>query len=507
MKRIIYYGFGFPHTTQIISSLYTKYKWTPVCISNVALDENNNIDGLPLDNCIISNHRRVRRAQFDFDKIAPPVYIDEEILKKLSEYEGTYLNMLGAFQDPTGSLYSYADRKNYYIDVLTYWNTIIHTKEPNMVVFYTWPHTPSCYALYILAKHVYGIDILFIDATPLLDKDYHLIQCSLEDMSLPLKLDINNAKPSDIKNKTYRSELVYEKIPKHIILANARFEKSTPLLGRLINFSKNKFKLSIIKKIGTYLKGEGIDWKANNKPYDSTDSRMSKLQLFLLFEKIKYKNRKLKKYYHKQAKTPVLGEDYIYFSAPYQPEATTMVTSGGYENLLLTLSVLSYACPRGWTIYYKEHPATFFDKSRGSLKRNNWFYERLGDFENIKMVPSNYNQFELINNSKAVVCVAGTAAWEAVIRGKPVITFGHGWYSGLKGIIRVVSLQDAQNAVELIKSGYKPNSDDVDQYVNTIKRVAFKFPEFNTQVTFDRDRAEIVADELYKAHKQFYKQD
>ena len=53
---------------------------------------------------------------------------DEEILKKLSEYEGTYLNMLGAFQDPTGSLYSYADRKNYYIDVLTYWNTIIHTK-------------------------------------------------------------------------------------------------------------------------------------------------------------------------------------------------------------------------------------------------------------------------------------------------------------------------------------------------------------------------------------------
>jgi hypothetical protein len=504
MKRVIYYGFGKPYSAAIISSLYRKYKWIPVSMTDVALDENNNLDEVPLDDCIISNPMRIRRAQFDYERIGPPIYIDEEILKKLSIYEGTYIDMLGVAQDATGLLYPYSDRKNYYIDVLTYWNTIIHRKKPDIIVFYTWPHTPSCYALYILAKYGHGIDILFIDFVPLLDEWLHLIQCSLEDLSYPLNLGVDSVENDNIKNKAFKSELIYDEIPKHIVLDINAFEKSTPLLNRLVNFSKNKFKLSAIKKIGSFFKGEFIDWKANIKPYDLPDSRMNRLQLFLLFEKIKYKNRKLKKYYNQQTNTPVLSEDYIYFSAPYQPEALSMMVGSEYTNILLTLSVLSSACPSGWTIYYKEHPATFFDSLRGSIKRNNWFYERLSKFKNIKMVPSDYNQFELIKNSKAVALVTGSTAWEAVIRGKPVISFAQGWYSGLKGIINVVSLQDVHDAIELIRGGCKPNANDVSQYTAIVKKVAFKFPEHYSQANFDEKRAELVADEFYKAYLKLY---
>jgi hypothetical protein len=46
----------------------------------------------------------------------------------------------------------------------------------------------------------------------------------------------------------------------------------------------------------------------------------------------------------------------------------------------------------------------------------------------------------------------------------------------------------------------------MEHIAKTLYAEYFKFSEFNTQVTFDRDRVEIVADELYKAHKQFYKQ-
>ena len=61
------------------------------------------------------------------------------------------------------------------------------------------------------------------------------------------------------------------------------------------------------------------------------------------------------------------------------------------------------------------------------------------------------------------------------------------------------------NSIELIVNGYKPNSKDVGQYIDTIKRVAFKFPEHYSRDVFGTDRAELVADEFHKAYKKFYK--
>ena len=473
-------------------------------MTGVKLDKKNGVDEVPIDDCIISNPMHIRRAQFDYEKISPPIYIDDEILKKLSLFEGTYIEMLGVAQDASGVLYPYSDRKDYFIDVLTYWNTIIHRKKPDIVVFYTWPHTPSCYALYLLAKYAYNIDVLFIDFVPLLDEWLHLIQCSLEDLSYPLRLGATDSNKGSTIKQDVKPLQTIDEIPKHIKHEFSSFEKTKPLLYRLINTCKNKFQLSTLSKLSVIFNNDFIDWKANVKPYYLPDSRMNRLQLFLLYEKIKLNNRKLKKYYHKHAHNPDLSSNFIYFSAPYQPEALSMIGGSSFTNILLTLSVLSSACPDGWVIYYKEHPSTFFDSFKGSLKRSNSFYERISKLKNIKMVPSNFNQFELINNSKAVALVTGSAGWEAVNRGKPVISFSQGWYTGLKGIINVESLQDVHDAVRLIQKGYKPNPFDVSQYAAIVRKLAFKFPEHYTQEIFDKNRAELIADEFYKAYLRFY---
>ena len=488
----------------IISILYRKYMWAPVCLAGTCLDDNNKLDGVPLDDCIISNPRRIRRAQFDYENLSSPIYIDEEILKKLSIYEGTYVENLGTFQDPTGFLYPYRDRKNYYIDVLTYWNTIILNKKPNIIVFYTWPHTPSCHALYLIAKYVHDIDILFIDIVPLLNEGYHLIQCSLEDLSYPLTLDLENV-PKKITNKTFKSEQIQDQVPNHILIDITNLKKGDSLVKRFIDMSKNKFKVSTLKKLKPYFKGENIDWKKNNKPYDIPESRMNRIQMFIMFEKMKYKNRRLKKIYSIKTNIPILEENYIYFPAPYQPEALSAVSGGFYENIILTLSMLSSACPSNWSIYYKEHPASFFDNLRGNLKRNEWFYERISKLENVKFISSDFSQFELIKNSKAVATITGSTAWEALLRDKLVISFGQGWYSGLKSVMKIVSLKDLHAAIKLIQMDYKPNDNELNQYVNAIKTVAFKFPEFYSQVSFDEKRAEFIADEFVKAHKRLYK--
>jgi hypothetical protein len=501
--RVVYHGFGKPHKASIVSSLYHNYNWIPICLIDVYRNTISDLHNFLLKDCLVFDPMNLRRAQFDYSDIGEAVPIDEKILEKLSKYEATYMNLLGSFQDPTGWLFSHSERKNYYIDILTFWNTLIHNRRPDLIVFYTWPHTPSCYSLYLICKHVYKINILFIDPNPLLDSNYHMINNSVEELSKPLAIN-GKIKSLDGSNMLDISQLEINQNPKHISSDFQKYEKSETNIKRLNDFIQTKIRYLSINRVYNYVKGNGIDWKANTRPYFSKNSRMNTVQLFVFFEKLKYKNRRLKRYYSSKSTIPKLNSNFIYFSAPYQPEATSYLGGGSYENTLLALRLLSYYCPKGWNILYKEHPATFFDKFRGSLKRDAHYYEKIFKLKNIQLVPSDFDQFALIRNSKAVAVISGTAAWEGVIRKKPVISFGQGWYSECKGIMRVSSSQDLIDSIEKIVNSVQPHDEDVNNYVSVIKQVAFQFPEHYSKKEFSISRAEEVAGELYKAYLKFY---
>jgi hypothetical protein len=502
--RVVYHGFAKPHKASIVSSLYHNYNWTPICLIDVYRNTASDLHDFLLKDCPVFNPMNLRRAQFDYSNIGKAVPIDEKILEQLSKYEATYMEILGSFQDPTGRLFSYSERKNYYMDILTFWNTLICNQRPDLIVFYTWPHTPSCYSLYLLCKHVYEINILFIDSSPLLDSGYHMINNSVEKFSKPLAVS-DKIEKTDNSNAIHELQLKKNKTPKHILSDFQKYEKSDKHVHRLRKFIKAKVRHFSIPRVYKFFKGnDSIDWKANVKPYTSINSRMNAIQLFIFFEKLKYKNKKLKKYYSSKSIVPNLDANFIYFSAPYQPEATSYLGGGRYENILLTLKLLSYHCPKGWSIVYKEHPATFFDKFRGSLKKSTYYYDSICKLKNIQLAPSDFDQFELINNSKAVAVISGTAAWEGAIREKPVISFGQGWYSECKGIMKVSSSQDLIDAIEKIKNGFRPCDEDINDYIAVIKKVAFYFPEHYLIKEFDTGRAEEVADELYKTYLKFY---
>ena len=155
--NVIYHHFEVPHHSLIIAKLFRKYNWSPVCIAGAHIDKNGTIDNVSLEDCIVSYPYKLRRAEFNYEEIGPPVPIDASILDALSQYEATYIDLLGVFQDKTGWEFSYTERKNFYVEILTYWNTIINTCKPDLIVFYDWPHTPSCYSLYLICKHYYNM--------------------------------------------------------------------------------------------------------------------------------------------------------------------------------------------------------------------------------------------------------------------------------------------------------------------------------------------------------------
>jgi hypothetical protein len=474
IKRVIYNEFYNEHKIKIINHLYNKYNWQPVLTLGL-VDNKNVISYLNkyYPSCVTTNSINLRRAQFDYSKFNKLKPLDSEILSSLSNYA---LNYLSNLPDSNGNNFSFEERKNFYFDILRYWNTVIFELKPEILISYVFPHTPACLSLYLLCKHHYDIKTLFIDPYPLLNKKYHMIGSSVErrdeqirklyksDENLELGLLSKNFL-RDIRSKQ-------AEWPEHMKYS-LNFLKETS--GKSKRF-KEFFRI-ILKTIKN---GYGFkidsDWKKNTKPYDDIKSRMNNIEYFFFIEKIRQKNFRLKKKYDDLVSDVDYKKKYIYFAAQYQPEATTSQIGGYYENFFLALDILSDLIPTDWVIYFKENPVTFSKSSKilSSLKRNENYYKKIIKKKNIKLISSDTDTFDLIDGAQFVSTITGTVAWEAAVRGVPSISFGRTWYSGCDSILFVQTHDDVKKAIEKIIQGYKPNQKDIERYTAAIEKISSK---------------------------------
>lgn len=60
---------------------------------------------------------------------------------------------------------------------------------------------------------------------------------------------------------------------------------------------------------------------------------------------------------------------------------------------------------------------------------------RFKALKNVELLAQSVSSFEAINHAAAVATITGTAGWEGLQMGKPVILFGRAWYSSLPGVI------------------------------------------------------------------------
>ena len=461
-KKVIYFDFhGERH--RVIRSLYEKYDWEPVYISGLIDDTLKKYIKTKHPDCIHHQSMKLRQAQFNYEELGYQTPIDSGQIDVISKYA---LNVLGFMQDTSGWNYSFDERKSFYFDILKYWNTVIHKFEPDLIVFYTWPHTSSCYPLYLLAKHYFKINILFIDPTPLFNKNYHFIGTSIEELYAPFiekyissdEYELND----DVLNYIEKLRAEKAKIPKYIEDVYLRDKKVSgnyvrKLLRLLISTIKN----------GVAFKSD-FEFKKNARDYKNIKSRLNHLDNIIFTETTRQNNIKLKKIYKKYCQEPDYNNKYIYFAAPYQPEAVTAINAGVYEDIFLVLDILSESIPEDYVIYYKEHPAIFLGHFRGSLKRNDSFYKKLLEYKNIVIVPSEIDTFKLIDNSKAVSTIGGSVGWEAIIRSKPAMIFGNVWYQKCKSVLYIETISDAKKAIDKIEKGFLPEKNDVEKYAAAV---------------------------------------
>ena len=512
-KRVIYNEFFDAYKRpylKIVDHLNKKYNWEPALMfglrpNKLSYDWINKSHST----CIINDSMEMRQGKFDYNNIGPTKPIDSEILSSLSNHA---LNYLTNFPDPTGNNFSFAERKSYYFDILKYWNTVINNLKPDIFVSSVVPHTPTCLSLYLLCKHHYNIDILFINNFPQLNINSYMISTSLEKYESLSKLYRSKESISPGSVSTNYLESIRKKdahMPNHIKKDYELFEQTSKISLRLKQFC------GIIMR--TLKNGYGfkkdVDWKKNIKPYHNIKSRMNNLENFFFIERLRYKNKKLKKIYDKFVRKVDYDKKYIYFAAQYQPEATNSQVGSYFEDFFLVLDILSNAIPNDWVIYYKEHPLMFSNSylTKGALRRDKHYFKRLAQYENVKMISENTNTFDLIDNAQAVSTVTGSVAWEAAVRGVPSMSFGSIWYAECDSIFSIKSFDDAKKAINKIINGYKPDQKDIERYTACIEKLASNeiLPYDRINITmFASENIDqkliLTAEKIYKSYIENY---
>jgi hypothetical protein len=423
------------------------------------------------------------QPQPHFEKLAPAV-IDQGLLENLSICELYAIKMMDRM-DALGS-FSYQERVRHYRRLVAYWLAILDELKPDIVLFADIPHMVYDYILYEVcrlnnirtimfeASNVFGLAYLRdrIDGETILSLTY---------TRMLTEEDWGEIQPSsEVEGFLESLQGGYQEVPLYIRYVSKRdlYEKNTisRTIQKLLDFQNYpqyaQKQLSIlsskIDRPQSYLK------EPRKTPEESGISNLG----FRWFRfRANQKMKALNRYYHSKAVTDVqLDRPYIYIAMSYQPEATTSPKGDFFVNLDLMVYMISQVVPKDWLLYVKEHPSQFERTwtHRSQSAREEYFYDDLVRMENVRLVPTSFSSFDLLDNAVAIATVTGSVGWQAVNRGKPALVFGNPWYLGCEGVFSIRSSEDCSRAFKRIQDGYKVDDRKVRVFAAVLEKVGIK---------------------------------
>uniref|UniRef100_UPI00404A247E hypothetical protein n=1 Tax=Flavobacterium sp. TaxID=239 RepID=UPI00404A247E len=161
---------------------------------------------------------------------------------------------------------------------------------------------------------------------------------------------------------------------------------------------------------------------------------------------------------------PLDDEDYVYMPLHLIPESTTFIKAPFYINELFIIEQISKSLPIGWKLYVKEHQSMIGERSFE-------FYKKVKQFPNVKLVKFNFykDPKPWIENSKGVITITGTGAFEAALMGKKSIVFGDVPFNLIQGITRINSFEELPKLIASF--GSIDNIHSCAAYLATVKSI------------------------------------
>jgi hypothetical protein len=416
--------------------------------------------------------------------------------------------------DALGS-FSYQERVRHYRRLAAYWLAVLEELRPDLVYFVDIPHMVYDYILYELcrlkgiptlmfeASNVFGLSFLreTIDGETLLTAEYRRL---LEE---DRGGDVELSPEVDAFLGSLRG--TYQDVPLYIRYVSQRDlnEKNTliSLVRKLLDFNNYSRYIQKQMDIISYQleKPQSYLVEPGKTPESSSITNLG----FRWFRFRAYRKMKaLEKYYHQLTTDEVqLDRPYIYIALSYQPEATTSPKGDFFVNLDLMVAMLSKAVPEGWLLYVKEHPSQFERTwtHRSQSAREKFYYDDLAAIKNVRLIPTTFSSYDLLDNAVVVGTVTGSVGWQAVNRGKPALVFGNPWYLGCEGVFSVRNTQDCTDALQVIQDGYGVDYQKVRTFAAALEDVGMKL-DLEGKTKKAQESYVANAETIAAAMQQFY---
>ena len=388
-----------------------------------------------------------------------PSALDKSLITALSSNESIFIKMMDRF-NYDGNL-SYRERIATYHKQLMYWKGVIEYFKPDLVVFRMAPHMGHDYVLYSLCRAL-GIKTImferptipgqvfpvgsFEDESPLIRKKYKA--CLEKAHATPISLSPEVSAHLNKLSRPYEQAMPFHETYKQARYKGGDFGATLWIIWHLIQ--------SQVKGV----------------LFDKWDSDYRRRKYYKRLGEIKRK--KLQAHYHQLTQNVDLSIPYIFVALQCEPERQSCPVGGVFTHQYLMVDLLSKLVPQGWKVYVKEHRSQFKRYQSAERSKTVESYDYLAGMPNVELVPLKFSAFELIDHAQATVTVSGTVGWESLVRGKPVLLFGHSWFSSCNGVFVAHTVEDCKLAIEAIQNGFQVDSDEIKCFAHVVEQISYK---------------------------------
>ncbi|MFC2116179.1 hypothetical protein ACFLTU_06870 [Bacteroidota bacterium] len=388
----------------------------------------------------------------DWQDIIP---LNKSLIESMIPCEAVVLKMMERIEQHAGRL-SYDERKEIYYRHLRFWNHIIEKNNIQLFLSSNLPHENYDYVIFSLCK-LKGINTRFFHQAK---TDYMMI---VEDW-IPYQPDLKSNYEKILKEYSGIDEIELEKRSENLLSSQLNKETDPVPYALTVHYSKEKRKrLKREKRQRMLLKLNSASFY--KRIFNGKNIKIA----FYRFIGKRFKNiesRRLRRLYSRLSVKPDFEKKFIYFPLHRQPELTTSALAGCFVDQKLIVDILSASVPSDFMIYVKENPL------QNTFNRSKKFYREISGMRNVEFVNLKTDTFGLINNSVAVATASGTAGWEALFRGKPVMIFGNIYYEYASGVFKCGSVMDCKNAIDkILRMENQPDLRSLKLYLKAMESV------------------------------------
>jgi hypothetical protein len=464
-KKVIYAACSIPAWVDMAEILMEENNWIPCYWIGRARVESTVRSRFPA--AIFHDHVKAVGGGVPPDSASFELpALDADLLLDMAYHEAIAFSMMDRL-DMVGM--SFQERRRFYHWSLRYWSAVVDHVQPDVYFNPSTPHQVYDYVLYILCRRRGIQTVLFSDP-----------------FAINLTYPMADFKRGSLKVLDSYWEKIARQIPEDIELSEetdqrlaalqGKYEKARHAsIGTLLDQDRDRPSLlwDLLRHIPYYFKHtlQVLKGAFSIRHLKASETAAHKIRL-LLHRDIGSRiwTSRLRRHYGSLARPVDLQRPFIYVALHFQPELSTSPEGSVFVDQFLMVNLLSKAVPDDWLIYVKEHPVQFTSLwGANTSARSLDYYSDLASLPNVRLVPLETPQFELIDNARAVASISGTSCWEAIMRGKPALVFGHTWYNGCEGLFFTPTLQECTEAIRKINQGYAVDQRKVRLFIQAIE--------------------------------------